>query len=506
VTGFDDLVTAATVGIAQRPLVIDDLAGPAAAHTDVLAEDLATALLDAAALLDAGRRAGRVTTEPDALVPPAPDDTAPELSPAAGDLLRDVLSRGDRELLADLLATAAAAAVRVAAPDLPALLGAAATHRALRAPVAAVVGARGRWLAEQHPDWRVVVDAARPAVHPDAWATGRLPERLAWLADQRSADPAAARATLAASWQQETGDDRAALLAVLATGLSAADEEFLERALDDRKAEVREQARALLARLPGSGFVTRAAERARGVLRPDRSLRGPGIAVHPPAPPDAAGRRDGLTDRPPHRALSGSAWQLFQVIARAPLPLWAETFSADPATLVARPVRGGFQGEVLAGWRVAAVREQDAGWASALLATPIDHPLAVPDDRLAALLPVPDRVARAVAVLQGERPGTIADVAVCPAPWPAVLTDAALGYFGGQLRSTAPPPPGDLPQLMARRVDLADRREIPAWLRELADRYRGRTATVPESGRWAAPLERAAATLDLRRRFARELP
>ena len=98
------------------------------------------------------------------------------------------------------------------------------------------------------------------------------------------------------------------------------------------------------------------------------------------------------------------------------------------------------------------------------------------------------------------------DVAACPAPWPTELTDAVLGYLGAQVRAAAPPPPGELPRLLGRRTDLADRRDVPGWLRELADRFRIRTATVPSAGRWAAPLERAADLLDLRRRFARELP
>src|SRR5437899_2087450 len=81
-------------------------------------------------------------------------------------------------------------------------------------------------------------------------------------------------------------------------------------------------------------------------------------------------------------------------------------------------------------WRAAAVREGNAEWARALLAVPVDSRLAVPDAQLAGLLPVSDRVTRAISVLAGERPGTIADIAVCPAPWPAQLTDAALGYLG----------------------------------------------------------------------------
>ena len=76
-----------------------------------------------------------------------------------------------------------------------------------------------------------------------------------------------ARELLAAGWSRETAEERAQLLAALSHGLSRADEEFLEAALDDRAAGVRAAARDLLARLPESAFLRRAAARAAGLLR-----------------------------------------------------------------------------------------------------------------------------------------------------------------------------------------------------------------------------------------------
>ncbi len=147
-TTFDDLVTAATVGIAQRPIAVTELAGPAGAHADVLDPDPAAAVLDAAALLDIARRAGGLAPTPVDLPAPAPPDDSPELSREAGALLRHVLfSRDDRALAAELL-TAAAEAGRIAPPPLlPELLELASRDGSLRAPVAALLGERGRWLA-----------------------------------------------------------------------------------------------------------------------------------------------------------------------------------------------------------------------------------------------------------------------------------------------------------------------------------------------------------------------
>jgi hypothetical protein len=499
--GYADLVTTATVGLAQRPLTLTSLPPIVAAAIPPPGPDPAVALLDAAAAFDAARRSA-VLGPVDARVPAAElVDETPELSPVAAELLEDVRKRGDRELLADLLIEAARAGARIPAPELPGLLDLAARQAPLRAAVVAAMGERGRWLAELNPEWRQLLDGAPADVRPDAWETGRRSERLAWLAERRRTDPRAARETLAAGWSSETGADRAALLAALATGLGPADEPFLEAALDDRKADVREQARALLGRVPDSAFVARAIARAAPVLRAEDG----GWRAVPPGPPDAAGRRDGLTAEPPQRFVRPAGWHLSQVIGRTPLEFWARRVSASPAELVAGTT-GEFRSEVLAGWRAAALRHRDAGWARALLEAPVDTPLAAPDAQLAALLPVEERVDRAVAVLEGERPGTFADVAVCPAPWPARLTAAVLGYFAGQLRANAPDAPGELPVLAARRIDVADRRVQPEWLRELADHFRVRTASAPAAGRWAAPLERAGSVLELRRRFVRELP
>ena len=172
--GYEDLVTAATVGLDRRPLPVEALAGPAGAHAGVLDPgDPVAAFLDAAALLFSARRAGPVPATADggpAGLTPAAPDTLPELNARAAAVLGYVLRGGDPDLLADLLTAAAGAGFRAPAPMLPGLLDAAARHRALREPVTAVLGARGRWLAAFHPDWQRVADTATAAARP-SWTS-----------------------------------------------------------------------------------------------------------------------------------------------------------------------------------------------------------------------------------------------------------------------------------------------------------------------------------------------
>ena len=68
----------------------------------------------------------------------------------------------------------------------------------------------------------------------------------------RRADPAAARNLLADNYSRESASNRAEFLAVLADGLSGADQDFLLAAVGDRSRVVAAAAIALLTRLPDS--------------------------------------------------------------------------------------------------------------------------------------------------------------------------------------------------------------------------------------------------------------
>ena len=431
---YADLVAAATVGVSRRPVRVTGLAGPAGAHAGILdRDDPAVAVLDAAALLVSARRAGARPIE--GVAPPAPSgpDTVPELPAPAVELL-EVAEAAGPALLADLLAVAGTSGYRAPAPMLPALLDAAVKDKAVCQAVAAILGARGRWLARHRPDWRRAIDAVAPDVpdDPAVWQTGSRAERHAYLAMLRDRDRPAARDLLTASWPEETGDDRANLLGVLAEGLGPADEEFLERALDDAKAAVRTGAQVLLARLPGSAFGRRAAERAVPLLRVER--RGPRqqLVASLPGGVDMSAFRDGIVTTPPSRAIGARAWLLTQLIAAAPLAEWAGGTGMEPSQLVSLPVTGVLAVDVHAGWRLAAIRQLDPAWAAALLTAGIQAetgqrpPATWPrDQRLAAVLPPADQAALATALLAGRanpRAG-LAVALACPGPWPRSLAD-----------------------------------------------------------------------------------
>jgi hypothetical protein len=523
---FNDLATAATVGVSRKPLPITGLRGPAAAHVDVLdVGDPAASLLDAAALLTVAQRAGfrpeRGIAHP--VSGAAGQQTAPELSPRAGRALRLIggaqlapgFAAGASELLADLLTAASDAGYVASAPLLPDLLDAAVRTTALRPAVAAVLGVRGRWLTEHRPDWKRIADAVPAATvspdDPEVWRTGSGSQRRAYLAAQRRRDPKAGRELLAADWAQQSGDERAALLAVLVRGLSADDEEFLDAALDDRAPAVRTVARRLLTLLPGSGYCQRATERASAVLRLDRHGLRRTLVASLPRDPDAAAVRDGIDPRRPSTSVGAGAWLFTQIIAAVPLAAWPRLFGLEPVDIVALPVEANRRPAVHAGWRLAAVNQGSSQWAEALLSIgdPDDGnrpPAAWPtDQRLAAILPPDRRAARAAALLaSADLNGApvavqhlVAEVGGGSVPWPAALADAVVAILGRAA------PLAVLPRLPRGLLDIATRglpalggRDYAAELTRLAD-------THPQT--WSPLLRRTAETILLRRAFFEEI-
>lgn len=465
---WSEVVAAALVGT--------DRSGPRDLGLSTV-EDPSAALLDAAAVVTVHRRAGRRPVTGIELPAPAPDDAAPVVGPgptavvagpvpaapvvgpAAANRLARLLDQGGAvgdgldaelrsELLTEWLTVAARAGRRVPGEFLPALLDAGRRRRDLCPLIVAAGGARAGWLAAQRSEWAYLTverdDSA--ASDPTLWETGSPGQRAGHLAAARRADPDAARELLAAGWGAELPDHRAALLATLATGLSTADEEFLERALDDRRKDVRSAAAELLARLPGSAYQDRMTARIRDCVR-----REPGtdrLVVIPPARCDKPMQRDGVAAKPPS-GMGERAWWLEELLARTPLETWsAEPFPASPAGFLALRVPDGWTGTLLRGLARATTASGDPRWAGPLVdalyaqAAPRERP----DDlqlveALYARLPEPELVARTIAELgrnPARSPGLDRLLELCPRPWPAPLAEAALAALGQLLRRSVP--------------------------------------------------------------------
>lgn len=382
---WDDLVTAALLGTARRTTDPAGLPGPLAEAAARLRpdDDAAARLLRVAALATVYRRAGARPRPARRGPAPVPAEAGRVAGTAAQRRLSRLLELNDAELLALWLRTAVARGLRPPPSLLPALLDIAARSPALREDVVAAAGERGRWLAAHRPEWSAVVPPGPPAA--DAWELGSPPERARWLRDLRRTDPAAAREALEASWAREAPAERAGLLELLAAGLSAADEAFLERCLTDRRGEVREVAARLLTAMPASALARRAAAEALAVVRREG-----------PREDRREGRREGprlvVASLPPER--------LFEVVAAAPLATWVPALGASPADVVGLQADPDPAATLWRGWARAAARERDAAWIAALVARP-NHPA-----------PMTAAVTLLLRALDG--------------PWPPAVADAVL--------------------------------------------------------------------------------
>ncbi|MCU1643643.1 MAG: hypothetical protein JWN03_3918 [Nocardia sp.] len=373
--GSTELVSAALVGTARRPTNRAGLAAPVAAAALRLASDPAADLLESAALQDCFARGG-VSTGSVELPAVADDDERARLPEAAAVRLAELLA-DNSPFLDEWLAMVGKRDFR--APDAltSVLLERAKALAAHREPLLRLAGARGRWLAAQHPGWRTLVRAA--VEDESVWSHGRAAERRMWLVQLRHRDPAAARGALAGSWSTESGPGKVELLAALADGLSLADEALLESALDDRRAEVRRTAADLLGRLPDSAFAQRMAERAGAWLTFGRRLRRPELTTTGPGVLDDAARRDGIGDSFGYTAYSATAYRadgapdlaaewLHRVVAATPLRHW-ERVLGPPEQAVRTAMTETMRGPIFAGWSDAALAQRNSDWARALFAS-----------------------------------------------------------------------------------------------------------------------------------------
>ena len=503
------LVQTALLGTARTAGHEPDGPSPVAALLGALAAAEAPPerrLLSQAAVLGAWVRAGTLpAARPIAAGPPAPDDDLPVAPPSAVALLSTMLLGEHLGVLPEWLDRAASTGVRVPPMMIPPLLDLARTSAALRPGVVRVVGGRGRWLAARNPEWSWVEGAADDTT-PDAWETGSPAERAAALHAMRRADPDSARERLAETWRTESAAGRATLLAALETGLGAADEPFLERALDDRGREVRTVAAELLATLPGSALVARMTARAAAALRhePGRLLRRARLVVTLPDAPDSEAVRDGVQPTPPTR-VGERAWWLAQIVAGVPPRTWTDAWSMSAARAVELARETEWVEPLADGWARAALRHRDAEWAEALLRANVlvDRHARVAPTRaqLFGVLPPARREALLEDAFAGRAPIDPGELlGNAPAPWSDRFARAALGWFRRRAEGAAAQPDArsDDWRVVERLGALALRLPVA-----LADEARW-PADLPVS--WARAVERCASVLTFRRALDAAFP
>jgi uncharacterized protein DUF5691 len=290
----------------------------------------------------------------------------------------------------------------------------------------------------------------------------------------------------------------------LRTGLTGADEPFLEEALSDRSRNVRATAAELLSALPGSALAGRMAARARSCV----SLGPDGITVEAPYECDAAMERDGVAPRPP-TGRGERSWWLGQLVDSAPLSAWPDRFGGrTPEEIIALPVLDDWQADLHAAWCRAAVRQRDPAWARALLGPPPAPaaPVAAVGDpaKLLSILPVPERAAWVADFIAAHGLSEAFQMlGVCAVPWADRLGKAVVDALD-MARDV-----GSYPWSFSGVMGLAERCLDPAAAEQVA--VLSAAAEEPPDGApgagayWSEAFQRLTGTLRLRAVMLAEL-
>jgi hypothetical protein len=517
---WDELLSAALLGTARRPFELPQTGGPLG---DLLAgidpQESEAALLSAAAATALFQAAGKLPA--DAVDPPAPapPDERPAATEQAGRFLQLIPEYPPemRQPLLDEWLDTLAALGRLAPPAyLPVLLNYAMVESAARPQILTVIGERGRWLAQLNPDWHCVL-AAEPLIDPAElearWQEGSRAERVAWLRQLRVLDPPRGLALLASTWKQDRAAERAALLAELATGLSIADESFLEQALDDRSREVRSTAADLLLQLPDSQLRRRMLDRAAALLewQPARQAGRARLTVTPPLELDAAAIRDGIVVNPQH-GYGQRAWWLLQLIKRVPPTAWGRRWDVTPHELLTAEISQEWRAVLIEGWELAAFRFGTQEWLHPLLkrclAQDRGH-LSDPPAELLALLPPTEQEAIVLDVLSTHNDPLHVDhpalplLESCRHQWSLELSRVVLENLARRFTQKGAHKHVWHLQPLLHTAGLRMAPEISAEVRELADR------TEETSQRYTQPqtqlMWRLVEVLDFRRDMLEEL-
>jgi hypothetical protein len=212
-------------------------------------------------------------------------------------------------------------------------------------------------------------------------------------------------------------------------------------------------------------------------------------------------QRDGIAVKSP-TGRGERAWWLGEIVAAAPLALWTRETGYAPERLLALPVADGWGDDLREAWARAAVRQNDAEWARALLGPaprPGDRgagrPAGAPA-RLLAVLPPMERAAWTAAFVDVHSLGEAFQMlGACAAPWSPPLGAAVIGA----LRRAAAA--GAYPWSHSGVLGMAERALAP----EAAPAVEEQVAAAVGGAAWTETFARLAATLRFRASMLAEL-
>lgn len=211
-----------------------------------------TIYLQLASLLMSYRKAGQQTVKAqDTGNKSSPEETNPVCSPAAKQVLKEILDLPAITLLQLWLEKAAEKSCLFPPQYIPDIFNLAISEKTIREPMMRCCGNRGAWLSGMNTDWQFSVENDPE----ETWKTGTPEQRKEILLKVRQENPSLALQWLQQSWPEEDAAGKTTFLTILRHNLSAVDLSFLESLQQEKSKKVKEVLLDLLKSIPGSAIV-----------------------------------------------------------------------------------------------------------------------------------------------------------------------------------------------------------------------------------------------------------
>jgi Family of unknown function (DUF5691) len=165
--------------------------------------------------------------------------------------LKDILSEENKPLLESWFTKCAEKKLIVEPILIPALFDIAKQNKKLQTNIVACCGKRGEWMMQYQADWQF----AKTDTDDALWQLGILEQRIQVLKNKRTIAPDEARALVVASWPTEDAATKMEFLKIMHIIINESDIAFLESLQNEKSKKVKEEAVALLKKIPESTMV-----------------------------------------------------------------------------------------------------------------------------------------------------------------------------------------------------------------------------------------------------------
>lgn len=281
-------------------------------------------------------------------------------SPKARLQLQHILKNNYEEILIEFLKILEQQQRRIPTQLLPELLTYGTIHKTVRPYLVPCLGERGKWLAQFNPNWSYVHRLLSMS-DERVFELGCKEERLEYLENLRRSAPEKALSLIEKSWNSEAHLVRIEFLNTLYLNLSSADEAFLEKCLNDRRAEVREKAVQLLGHLPHAALIGRVQKLLEDAIQYNPKSRE--IKLFLPEHCNPEMKHNGVRARYKPLANEGQkANWLAQLIALVPPSYWSQLWDKPPEELLQQAATSKWGNLLIWAWATAAQQTKDNDW------------------------------------------------------------------------------------------------------------------------------------------------